>query len=281
MELEWLDRSLAYCRAQDITLPVFATIALADLCVRYADPTNNALLDTIVDSVSARGVDGAYIVFEQGGEPPDSRQCATKRTIWSALHLTYLLRHDSNVTSLINFIGNAGLLVSATSGGTWASGWYKSLYRLRFADQGATGRAYPMFWADPCAIDVHLEQDFDKIVTSGLLGTIATLTGASAGLLSAAAQGIPVAQVPAWRFQQSNVDTAAEHFYMASMAAEQQLNVVSTLKDRLDYVENWLVGADAGCRSIGTALGGTFKTRMNHVSSWLDALRAHRATHQI
>lgn len=281
VELNWLDRGLAYCRSSGVTLPIYATVALADLCVRYADPTSNALLDAILDAVSARGVHGAYIVIEQGGEPSDSRQCATKRTVWSTLHLAYLLRADCNVTSLVNFMGSAGLLASATSDGGWASGWYKSLHRLRFADQAESGRAYPMYWAHPCAIDIHLEQDFDNAVVAGLLPAISDPTGASAGLLSAASKGIKVNQVPPWRFQQSNVDTAAEHFFMSSVEADRRLRAISTLTGRLDHVEQWLTDAMARCRSLGSALGGNAKTRMNHVTGWLDALRAHRTAHQL
>ena len=280
-ELDWLDRGVAYCRSEHIGLPVYATIALADLCIRYVDPTSNPLLDTIIDAVSARGVNGVYIVVEQGGEPPDSRQCATKRTVWSALHMAHLMRIDCRIVPLANFFGGAGLLVSAASGGTWASGWYKSLYRLRFADLAQGGRAYPMFWTHSCASDIHLEHDFDRIVAAGLLGLISDNTTASHGLLAAAAQGVPVAGIPPWRFQQSNVETAAEHFYMSSLAAEQQLATLSSLQGRLDHVENWLTSAVLSCQRLAVAMGQGSKTRMSHVSAWHDALRAHRTTHQV
>lgn len=89
-ELTWVDEAVAYLDSVQTSVPVFATVALANLCVRYSDPTDNALIDLILDNISARDVDGVYIVVEQGSEAQNGRQCTSTRTLWSALELCHL-----------------------------------------------------------------------------------------------------------------------------------------------------------------------------------------------
>ena len=109
-ELRWLDAGLTYCREQNIEEPLFATIAISDLCVRYADPQDNLLLDLITDSISAREVDGVYIVLEQGSEPADSRSCSNIRSLRSVLDLVHVFSNDADLRVVVNFFGFFGFL---------------------------------------------------------------------------------------------------------------------------------------------------------------------------
>lgn len=89
-ELLWLDSALEYLRNRQTLQPrkpVFATIALTDLCLRYVSPLENKFLSLILDTISAREVDGVYIVVEQASETELSRHCGTSRTLQSVLHL--------------------------------------------------------------------------------------------------------------------------------------------------------------------------------------------------
>ena len=79
-ELGWLDGGLRAV-PQDTELPIFASVAISDVCLAYVDPVENGLIEAIVDAVSARGVDGVYLVLEQGTEPSDARLCGTTRTL--------------------------------------------------------------------------------------------------------------------------------------------------------------------------------------------------------
>jgi hypothetical protein len=189
-ELTWLDVALEYLHAQHYAeAPVFATVALADVCVRYSDPDGNALLNLILDNICARDVDGVYIIIEQGSESPTGRQCTSTRTLWSVLDLCHLLTEDCGLRVGVNFLGAFGLVCEAAGAEFWSSGWYKSTYRLRLADDLAGGRAYPLYWSLPPLLDIHLERDFDQLVQNGLLPLIADETVASEGLLQAAEQG--------------------------------------------------------------------------------------------
>ena len=128
-ELYWLDSGLSHVKKHDLQLPIFATIALSDICVHYTDPLSNMLLDLISDVVSARGVDGVYIVLEQGSEPLETRHCSSSRALRSLLHLTHIFSQETNTRVAVNFLGQFGLACDAAGADIWASGWYKSIYR--------------------------------------------------------------------------------------------------------------------------------------------------------
>lgn len=81
-ELFWLDKGLQYIKSRsEISIPVYATIALNDNCLRYSDPQANSLLKLIYDSVGAREPDGIYFVVEQGNEPDDTKHISNTRVL--------------------------------------------------------------------------------------------------------------------------------------------------------------------------------------------------------
>jgi hypothetical protein len=280
-ELFWLDSGLEYIRSRaDYQQPVFATVALTDVCVRYLDPPQNQLLSLILDAVSAREVDGVYIVIEQGSELSETRYFQNTRSLESALHLVQIFKHDSGLNVGVNFFGPFGLALEAAGADFWATGWYKSLIRLRLADKLGGGRAYPSYWSYPAAVDIHLESDFDRLNNKGILGQIADNTEASKGLLSAASRGVSVRDVPAWQYAQSNVSSAMEHYLLSTISAENSHSKYKG-KDKLDQVEDWLSEAVKYTTNIGISLGTSSKTRLDHVQSWLDAFRGFRRDHNV
>jgi len=272
-ELQWLDEGIRYAASLEEQPPVFATVAITDTCLRYQDPPQNPLLDLILDVVSAREIDGVYLVVEQASEAADARQCTNRRTAWSLLHLVHLFSTDAQIQVGVNFAGCYGLACRAAGADFWASGWYKSTYRLRLADKIAGGRAYPSYWSYPAAVDFHLDNDLDNVV--GMLPQIADRTAASRGLLRALASRQRVRQVPAWRYAMSNVAAAAEHFYLSAIQAESALSAQPSAHD---HVEQWLTNADASARTVAATLGRASKTKTDHVASWLSAFRAYRTS---
>jgi hypothetical protein len=193
-ELVWLDSALERAREAGVSVPVFATVAISDICLRYSEPGVNALLALILDSVSAREIDGVYLVLEQGSETADGRHVGNVRTLSSILHLAYLFATDCRLRVIVNFLGAFGLACEAVGAEGWASGWYKSLYRFRLADKLAGGRSFPTYWSYNCACDIHLERDFDVLNEEEFfLDRIADRTEASSGLLLAASRGVRLA----------------------------------------------------------------------------------------
>jgi len=278
-ELMWLDLALDYIKSNKIDdIPIYATVALSDICVRYAEPLSNLLLQMILDAVSARDINGVYLVIEQSSEPAGTRHFSNTRSLESALHLTHIFTHDCGIDVGVNYFGFYGLALEAAGAKFWSSGWYKSLYRLRLADKLAGGRAYPSYWSSVAAVDVHLQNDFDTLQNKGMIDSIATYTSASEGLLKAAKQNIPVSMVPAWEYRHSNVTATQEHYLLSAVQAEAtHTNYVG--KNRLDYVENWLIKANDQAQKIATVLGPMSFTKTDYIRAWLDAFQTYRRDH--
>lgn len=278
-ELEWLDEGLSYARTVT-QLPIYATVALADLCLRYSEPDTNQLLELIADAVSARGLHGVYLVVEQGSEAADTRQCANSRVLASILHLTHLFAKDCDMAVVVNFLGVFGAVCQAVGATLWSCGWYKSLHRLRLADQGAPGRAYPTYWTMSGGFDVNMDTDFDALVKGGMLAAISDQTPASAGLLAAAARGVSSKQVGAWAYSQSNIGTCTEHFIYSAIAADTRFTALPA-PQRVQAAEQWLTNAATTAGNALALLGSGAKTRATHVQAWLDALRYYRRIHNV
>jgi hypothetical protein len=278
-EIHWLDAGVGYARAVT-QLPIYATVALADLCLRYAAPEANTLLELVADTIGARGVQGVYLVVEQASEPQDTRQCGNARVLASALHLTHLFAHDCGMAVAVNFFGAFGLACQAAGARLWSSHWYKSLHRLRLADQGAPGRAYPSYWTSRGAFDVNLDADFDAVVAAGALPAIADSTAAAANLLAAASRGVSSQQVGAWAYRQSNVATCIEHYLQSATAADTALMTLPE-GQRVEAVEQWLVNATAVAQQAMNATGPDAKTKAKHVAAWLQAFRDYRRIHAV
>jgi hypothetical protein len=280
-ELMWLDSALDYIDELDLDdIPVYATIAISDICLRYIEPEENSFLDLVLDNLSAREIDGVYLVVEQAGEPNDTRLCANTRVLESILKLVYLFSEDSNIDVGVNYIGPFGLVCRAVGAKWWVSDWYKSTIRLRLADFLSTGRAHPNFWSFPSGIEIHLESDFDTLVNNNLIDQIMKVTVASEGLYEAASNGISVSNVPAWQYRPSNVASAIEHYLNSQIMSEQEIGKMSP-KKRLNYIDKWLSNSSANIESIVSILGLGMKTRVDHVQNWNQALQSFKANHDL
>lgn len=286
LELLWLDTAIDYIGylnelhdSSTFDTPVFATLAVSDVCVRHSAPEPNPLLDLVLDAVSAREIDGVYIILEQASETDRERQCGNTYALSSILHLVHVLSSDCNKRVVVNFLGPFGLACEAAGAEIWASGWYKSLYRCRLADKIAGGRAFPWFWSHPSAVDVSLDSDFDKIVRLGEFRTIADQTLASDNLLKAVSDGRPASSVPAWEYRQANVSAATQHFLLSCVQAEKALAQQDPAARR-DHVEQWLNEAVENARVISETIGESSKTRTQHVQAWRDAFVEYRRSHR-
>jgi hypothetical protein len=289
-EIFWLDTGLQYIsRLPGFDKPVFATIALSDNCIRFSSPGANSLLNLILDTISARKINGAYLVIEQGGEPEFARQLSNTNSLWSALNITHILKHECKLQVGVNFFGAFGLVLEAAGADFWATGWYKSRYRFRLADKLGGGRAYPLYWSQPAAIDIHLKSDikknkindFDKLANANILGGIAQKTPASSNLLFAVSQGASSDDVLEWKYGPGRIYAAAEHYFYSVIQADKDLSKIP-VPDRLDYIENsWLAPATNNVKEVLKILGSNGDTRLGHVQAWLDALRRFREDQNI
>lgn len=279
-ELAWLDAGLEASRELAEGVPVYATVAIQDFCLRPIAPVDNELLNMIADSVSARGVDGVYIVVEQASEPDDSRQCATERTLQSILHLTHLFSQDAGIEVMVNFSGVFGLACLAAGAKHIATGWYKSMYRMRLNDKIGTGRAYPSYWSQQSATHVHLDSDFDTVFRSGNAGLIETSSSSATILNRSSRLGNSVADVADWQFRQSNI-TASKNHFLEVMGREYTSLVSLTLDKQIIAVENWISDAKSNSHQLRGLLNTGFKTKLNHQSAWDKAFAGYKLDHDL
>jgi hypothetical protein len=277
-EATWIDKGVEVANELDVDIPVLATIALQDNCLRFQRPPNNHLINQIADSVSARGVDGAYVVLEQSSEPQNQRHCAHKNVLWSILNLSHLLGVDANLTVVASYLGAYGLACRAAGADAWSTGWYKSLYRLRIPDLAGTGRARPRYWSFPAAISVHLKSDFDDLSANNLIGggPLDDATPASNGLLTAAKQGSLVRHVPDWEYTMNNVTAARDHFLASVFQEEKELQGLNRT-DRVDYIHDWLKDASTLTSNVAQTLGAQPDTNLDHVQVWEEAFDSYRS----
>lgn len=279
-ELTWLDAGLAAAQGETRKLPVYASVAISDICLAYMEPTRNSLLDAIIDSVSARGVDGVYLVIEQANEPADGRMCANSRTLRSALELVHTFARDGGLAVGVNFMGPFGLACFAAGASWWATAWYKSLIRLRVADPPGGGRAYPTYWSAPTGLEINLESDFDHLVGAGLLQAFADRSDAADGLLRAAEEGVSVRNVPDWLYRPSNVTSARAHYFESQAATHSRLAALPP-ENRLASVAGWLADANDVVEQIGSVLSTGSKTKLGHAASWLRAVQDYKRDHDL
>ena len=277
-EAKWIDKGVEIADEIGVDVPVLATIALQDNCLRFQRPPNNHLTNQIADSASARGVDGAYIVLEQSSEPQNQRHCGHKNVLWSVLELTHLLGVDANLSVVTSYLGAYGLACRAAGCDAWSTGWYKSLYRLRIPDLAGTGRARPRYWSFPAAISVHLKSDFDDLSSDNLIGggPLDDATSASKGLLTAAKQGNLVRHVPDWEYTINNVTAARDHFLASVFQVERQLQG-SNRADTVDFVHDWLKDASTLTSNVAQTLGAQPDTNLDHVQAWEEAFGSYRS----
>ncbi|MEZ6194784.1 MAG: hypothetical protein R3F20_03505 [Planctomycetota bacterium] len=280
-ELRWLDAGLEYAQSiGGIELPVFATVALSDVCLRSIAPTESLFLSGVADAVSSREVDGVYIVVELASEPEQARQCGNANTLESVLFLTHAFARDAELIVGVNFLGAFGAACRGAGADFWCSAWYKSLIRLRMADRATTGRAYPSYWTRHAALDVHLETDFDLLAASPVLNELKDETAASRSLLDAAAAGRQARDVPGWAYAQSNVESAREHFYHSCLGLDDSLEELSE-DERVNAVATWLDECARRAQMVDDQLGRRSKTSTAHVAAWRDAFARYRQSHGV
>lgn len=275
-ELAFIDAAIDYCRRSNISLPLFATIAITDQVLRGIPPTNNPLLRTITDQVSARdGIAGAYIVLEQSAEHGHYYAC--EEGCLAALLLCDELSRGAGKKVVVNYLGAFGLVCLAAGATIWASGHYRSQRRLRLADQEEErGSAFPRFFSLRTIGDIGVENNVEKIFRSNARELVLTRTHASEILLRALGSGRSVADVPEWAYTQGNVDAGAAHYYEACIRADGFL-LARDRADRVKVVQQWLGRAKKWAEDFGPLqLERGSHTDLTHQAVWLNAFEKWR-----
>jgi hypothetical protein len=268
-EIQWLDAGLKRSKRINDKRQNMATIAISDSCLRLIKPWENELIDLIVDQVSSRELDGAYIVLEQSHE--QDYYCTHHNTVGCLLRLAYGLKASGLKRIVVAYAGTAGFLALLAGADIWSSGWYLAERKLKLTNiEDSEGRAYPAYYSHNFASEIYAKNDIDSIYKNGLLPEIQELTDASKPLHKALKSGYKVDNVAEWRYKISNVTAAREHFL--SSAINRTAEVANLGKDELlVYGLKWLEGARDLADIISKYDNRHKRTAVNHQSAWLRA----------
>jgi len=269
LELNWLDKGLTAAGDHAPGMKRIATVALSDTCLRGLDPWKNDLLTVIIDQITARAPDGAYIVIEQANE--HGYYCTHPNTVGSLLRLAYELKEGGLGRVVIGPVGIAGLLALAVGADIWSAGWYRGVRRVILSDfEDQMGMAVPTYYVHSLAGEIHLEKDLDRLQGKGLMKNIWDETPASKGLIQAVRSGRMASTVPEWKYRRSNIAAATEHFFAAAIRETVQLSG-KTKKECFSYAHEWLKRAENLASNFYAVGGFNPRTELNHQAGWLQA----------
>lgn len=272
-ELQWLDTGLEVSKRISDAKQTLATIAISDNTLRLIKPWENELIDLIIDQVSSREPDGAYIVLEQSHE--QGYYCTHHNTIGCLLRLVHGLKTAGLKRIVVAYAGTAGFLSLLAGADTWSAGWYKSERKLKLADiEDVSGirLAYPAYYSHSFASEFNLASDLDKAYKKGLLSDIQELTSASKLLHTALKSGKKVSKVAEWEYRPANVTAAREHF--VSAAINHTAEIANLSKGELfTYGLKWLKKAKSLAEKVSRLDNLHERTEVNHQSSWYNVFK--------
>ena len=277
VEIEWLDAGIEICAEMRVSVPIFATIALADNVLRGIEPIGNPLLHTITSQIASRDeLAGAYIVVEQAAE--DGYVCTSRETLLSVLLLTDDLSRGAAKQVIVNYMGMFGAVMAAAGVNVWSSGYYLSQRRLKLADfEDKMGLAMPRYYSLALTGDIGLEHDVGRAFAAGLWPRVRLETPASEPLDSALAAGTFPGGAPEWEYRSSNITAAIAHYNTVAYKVGTVLDALDQPR-RVDFVQRWL-DRSMQLADMLNAVGihNSTSTNMQHPAIWLSAYEGWRA----
>lgn len=275
IETEYLDAAIELASDLQLSIPLYATIAVSDALFRNADPTENTLIQAITGQIASRSeISGAYIVLEQTAET--GYVCVNENTLFSLLILADDLIRGAARQVAVNYIGPFGAVLAAAGARVWASGYYRSQRRMRLADQEEDeGRAYPRFYSSPLAGDVGVEEDLRRLRDAGLLHHVFSRSEASVPLYNAIQANRYPNAAPQWEYRPGNIWAAAAHYNDIACKIEGFFDS----KDNagiIEAVDRWLKQASALANQVGSSGVSPQHTDTRHQAIWLSAFQKWR-----
>lgn len=285
LELEWLDRGIDVTKKVNTTgVPVLATVALSDRVLTGIAPFENALLDTVIDQVSARHVDGVYIVLTTS---TSLYYLADGDTVGALLRLVDGFKRAGLRHIVVNYATVAGLLALAVGADIICTGWYKSERRLNLAeladDEAKDRLAYPAYYCHQLASEINISQDLPRIAKAGRLDDYADVTRYSEPLLRAIREGIDLTKgdaIPDWQYQGGTTPASRGHF--ASAVGREAGEFVRLPADaRIERARRWLASAVRLADELPTVVSSSEndsplhqRTEVSHQRSWQQAFES-------
>jgi hypothetical protein len=269
----WIDEGIRIAQEHGWDLPLLGTVAVSDSALRL-EPSENALLDALVDQLSARTeLSGVYLVIEQSQE--SGYYCAQKNSVGAALKLCRGFKLGGLGRVVVSCFGWSGFLCLAAGAETWIVGWYRGERRVKVADlTDDTGMATPTYYSHALASEIHLGDDLDRVVDAGSFESVVDSTPASEGLVRALRRRRRSSSVAEWESRKSNVRAAREHFLFAALRETAKLGGGGQEVEG-ERIEAWLAKSTELARGLRQMTGWHPRTELGHQSAWADAFRQY------
>lgn len=263
-ESQWIDTGLDACRDLRVSVPVYATVAIADTALRQQAPGQSRFLQAVSAQIAARPtLAGAYVVFAQ--ETEDGYCCKVPDTLLSLLLLTDDLVRGAGREVIVNYMGTFGAVARAAGAKVWATGFYRSQRRLRSSDMDdATGRQFPRYYSTRLLGDIGVEEHLDLIAAHAVRDRVLVNAPSSQQLNDVLRRGGRVSDVAQWQYRSGNFRAAAAHYNtlmhqlgtaLEGVEADRRLDVMNKLLVRAEHIAEQV--KDATIRSVKRTAGPT------------------------
>lgn len=276
LEAAWIDRGLEVLPQQN-DRPVFATLAISDIC--FQDHGHNTLefLETLTDQISARSqLAGVYIVLEQYVAGP-STYIIDSHVAWSLLNLCHDFSKKANFGVFVNFTDVFGLTCLAAGANAFCSGPTTKGRRLCFADylQRGGGGALPRFYSHSLIQDLLPERDVENKITEHRLLRLLhdDESGQSEVLFEALRTGQEVKLVGEWQERINNTQSSnAQYMEVVARATSDLL----AEEDKITAVLNWLQDAERNSSYLSDRFDtDPLRSDSRHIRAWRSAFERY------
>ncbi|MBS1983432.1 MAG: hypothetical protein JST16_04600 [Bdellovibrionales bacterium] len=274
----WIDAGLDACRSLGVTLPVYATVAVADTILQGIPAAANPVIASITSHIAARkGLAGAYLVLES--RDGDCYSIESQDTARALLRIVDDLVRGARRRVVVNYSGTFGAVCMAAGAEIWSTGYYLSQRRLKLSDMYKKdgGAQFPRYFSLQLLGDIGVEQDLQTVAKAGLLDEVRTPSSPAKPLLEALASGLGPDQVPAWAYRLSNVAAAGAHYNNCMHYLGKHLEGQDSA-GRVNWMEHWLAKAAAVAKRLSqSGISHSRSTDIDHQETWLTVFREWRA----
>lgn len=277
VEVRWLDAGLEACRQRRVSIPIYATIAVADFILRNVNPDRDLFLQTIAGHVASRErLAGAYVVFEQADLQRVDGTSAD--TLVALLMLVDDLSRGAGRQVIVNYMGTFGAIAGAAGATRWGSGYYPSQRKLKLSDfDDKDAYAYPRYYSLKLLGDIGLKGDLLRVCKAGYGSRLLPQTKSAKGLHQALSRGEEPDVLPLWEYKPGNHGLAMPHYYECMYSFAAHLDSLDAI-ERLDFVEKWLTRAAEladELKSLRPKLSA--RTEISHQRAWVNAFTTWRS----
>jgi hypothetical protein len=264
----WWDASINASKHLSSSVPLLATVAVSDYLFRGEHSNAQLIIDQLLGPLAARRreLGGVYLVIEQSSV--DEYSISDRRVVLAMMQLIDRVANTAGLPVVVGPSSLAAVSLLAAGASSIATGYYRSLRRIRLADSvDKEGRAYPRFSSSALLGDIGVERDAALFARSQLRIAL-TETPVSNPLLKALTVGSQSRTPTEWEYSPGNVTAAWSHYLWVAKAKVDELDAL-TAPQRKERVRQWLNQARRFAEMARATPGfGGSPTEIVHQAAW-------------